>query len=90
MGPTETHNDRPWTILAASDGIDVWQKSRDRQNDTILAAMFNSKFKNLCLVGARRVYFWECNTGVLNKTYDSKYGCESSSLVVVARHGRGR
>ena len=53
--------------------MEVWQKARVRQTDTIISAMVNLKFKNLCLVGLHRVYFWDANTGVLNKTYDSEY-----------------
>lgn len=62
----------PWTVLVASNVVEMHQKARVRQKDSIVASFYNGKFKNFVVVGARRVCMWNAYNGILAKTYDSE------------------
>ena len=88
LGPSLETPDLPWTIFIAGKTVEMWQKARVRQKDTIVSSFFNPKFKNFVIVGARRIYLWDAYTGALVKTYDSTL--PEAPLGVMGEEANGR
>lgn len=72
MAPSADSKDVPYTIMVASNVIELHQKARVRQKDTIISSFYNERFKHFVVVGARRIYMWNAYTGILAKTYNSE------------------
>jgi hypothetical protein len=73
LGPSSQSPELPWTLLVASNRVEMWQKARVRQRDNIVSVFYNKRFKHVVIVAVQRMYLWDAHSGTLIKTYDSEF-----------------